>query len=94
MIEVNELDIKRYDQMFGTRSRYFPPDIILIATDLDDWIIRITNKKKRGICLLHRNKFGRRNKYHIQNYKTTLYHCYDSIYHHKNPLLYKTKGIN
>jgi len=87
---IDELEIKRYDKMFGTKSRIFQPDIILITSSFDDdWSIRITNKKNKGICLLHRNKYGKKNKYHTQSWKTQLYHVYDSIYKHKNSCLYK-----
>jgi hypothetical protein len=91
MIEINKLksQTQRYDAMFGTRSRIFPPDIILVSTSLDSWQIIITNKQKKPICLLHQNKFGRINRYHVQAWKTCLYHAYHSIYTHKNPLLYK-----
>lgn len=81
MIEINKLksQTQRYDAMFGTRSRIFPPDIILVSTSLDSWQIIITNKQKKPICLLHKNKFGRTNKYHIQGRKTCLYHAYHSM---------------
>lgn len=91
MIEIDKLEsqIQRYDTMFGTRSRIFPPDIILISTPLDSWQIKITNKQNKPIYLLHKNKFGRTNKYHIQGRKTCLFHAYHSIYTHKNPMLYR-----
>lgn len=93
MIEINELKVQKYDFMFGTKSRAFPPDLILVSMPLDDWIIRITNKKNKKYCLLHNNKFGRTNKYHIQAYKGSLFACYDSIYNHKK-YLHIVKGEN
>ena len=96
MIEIDKLEsqIQRYDAMFGTKSRIFPPDLILISTPLDSWQILITNKQNKPIYLLHKNKFGRLNKYHIQGRKTCLYHAYDTIHKHKNPLIniYKNKS--
>lgn len=88
MIELNELEIARYDRMFGTRSRYFPcTNTIIIETPLDSWQVRITNRQVKPYCLLHKNKFGRTNKYHIQTQKTSLYYIYDTIYKHKNPMI-------
>ena len=96
MIEIDKLNsqIQMYDTMFGTSSRIFPPDIILVSTSLDSWQILIANKQNKPICLLHKNKFGRTNKYHIQGRKTCLYHAYDTIHKHKNPLIniYKNKS--
>ena len=88
---IDELEIQKYDQMFGTRSRYFPPDIILVTSSFDDeWVIRVKNKQTKGVCLLHKNKYGRKNKFHVQgNFKSCLLHAYDSIFNHKNPLKYK-----
>jgi len=88
MIEIDKLEsqIQRYDAMFGTRSRIFPPDLILVSTPLDSWQIKITNKQK-PYCLLHKNKFGRTNRYHIQTWKSNLYYIYDTIHKHKNPLV-------
>ena len=83
-----ELEIARYDAMFGTRSRYFScTNTIIVETPLDSWQIRITNRQSKPYCLLHKNKFGRTNKFHIQAYKVKLFHVYDAIYKHKNPLI-------
>lgn len=89
--EINEEVIQRFDEQFGTKSRAFPPDIILVSMPLDNWLIRITNKKNKKYCLLHGNKFGRKNKYHTQSQKGSLFACYDSIYNHKK-YLHITKG--
>jgi len=79
-----EMQIQRYDFMFGTRSKYFPcSNIIIIEMPLDDWQIRITKRKNKKYCLLHGNRFGRINKFHIQSWKGSLFACYDSIYNHK-----------
>lgn len=95
---ISELEIQKYDQMFGTRSKYFPySNIIMIETPLDSWKIQVTNRKIKPVCLLHKNKFGRKNKYHIQAYKSELYHAYHSIYTHKNwmPIINKcNEGTN
>jgi hypothetical protein len=96
MIKTDELEteIQKYDFMFGTRSKYYPcSSIILINMPLDDWQIRITKRKNKRYCLLHGNKYGRTNKYHIQSYKGSLFACYDSIYNHKK-YLHIIKGEN
>jgi len=93
MIEIIELEIARYDQMFGTKSRYFPcTNIIIVETPLDSWQIRIANKQSKPYCLLHKNKCGKINKYHIQTYKTKLFYAYDTIYKHKNPMINVNKN--
>ena len=84
--KINEEIIQEYDIKFGTKSKVFPPDLILVAMPLDDWQIRITNKKNKKYCLLHGNKFGRTNKFHTQAHKGTLFAYYDSIYNHKKYL--------
>jgi len=91
--EIDELEaeIQKYDSMFGMKSRAFPPDLILVSMPLDSWQIRITNKKYKKYCLLHSNRFGRINKYHIQAWKGSLFACFDSIYNHKK-YLHITKG--
>ena len=82
-----EREIKKYDNIFGTKSRYFPcTNTITVETPLDSWQIKITNKQK-PYCLLHKNKFGRINRYHIQTWKSNLYYIYDTIHKHKNPLI-------
>ena len=79
--------IKCYDNRFGTKSRVFPStDKVLVETPLDEWMLQITNKKNKGICLYHRNRRGRINKFHVQGFKTNLYQVYDSIYRHKGCL--------
>ncbi len=81
---IDELEIKKYDTKFGTKSKVFQySNTIVVETPLDTWMIKVTNRQVRPICLLHKNKFGRINKFHIQNWKTCLYHTYDSIYRHK-----------
>jgi len=83
-----EIEIAKYDKMFGTKSQYFPcTNIIIVESPLDSWQIRITNKQSKPYCLLHKNKFGRINRFHIQAYKAKLFHVYDAIYKHKNPLI-------
>jgi hypothetical protein len=83
--EIDELEIKQYDYKFGTKSKVFY-DTIIVDSGNEEWQIKITNRRNRPICLLHRNKHGRTNKFHIQAYKTLLYHAYDAIYSHKNVL--------
>lgn len=86
MIEINELELKKYDSMFGTQSRVFPPNLIWVETPLEEWQIIITNKRHKHICLLHKNKCGNTNRFHKQSWKNSLFACYDSIYTHKNIL--------
>mgnify|MGYP001013381634 CR=1 FL=1 len=81
---IDELEIKSFDARFGTRSKVFQcTNTIVIETPLDSWIVKVTNRQTRPLCLLHKNKFGRINKYHIQSWKTKMFHVYDSIYKHK-----------
>jgi hypothetical protein len=81
---INELEIKKYDKMFGTRSKVFKcTNTIIIESPLDSWQIKVINRQIKPYCLLHKNKFGKINKYHIQSWKTCLYHAYNAIYTHK-----------
>ena len=51
-----EREIKKYDNIFGTKSRYFPcTNTITVETPLDSWQIKITNKQK-PYCLLHKKR--------------------------------------
>ncbi len=82
---IDELEVKRYDKQFGTRSKIFY-DVIIIDTGIDEWRIEVTNRQTRGVCLLHKNKRGRKNKFHIQGLRSNLFQAYHSIYSHKNVL--------
>jgi len=82
---INELEIKKYDNLFGTKSKVFG-NIIIVDSAIDEWRIEVTNRQIRGVCLLHKNKRGRRNRFHIQGFKSNLYQAYDSIYSHKHVL--------
>lgn len=84
-IIISELDIKRLDNKFKTKSKYFPQtNTIFIETQLDSWKIKLTNKKVKGIHLYHMNKRGQRNRFHYQASKTSVYDAYDSIYNHRS----------
>lgn len=88
---INELEIKKFDEKFGTKSKVFQcSNIIIVETPLDTWMIKITNRRDKPVCLLHKNRYGRTNKFHIQSWKTCLYHAYDSIYRHKGMNLVST----
>lgn len=100
---IDELEIQKYDGMFKVKSKVFSlTDRIVVETPLDDWLIEITDKKYKNICLLHKNKRGRRDKYHIQGYKNSLFDTYHSIYTHRKWLqvlkesknTYSNKGNN
>ena len=81
---IDELEIKRLDNKFGTKSKYFPQtNTIIIETPLENWQIKITSKKTKGIYLYHMNKRGQRDRYHFQSAKTKIYDAYDSIYNHR-----------
>jgi hypothetical protein len=82
---INELEIQRYDNMFGTHSKVFG-NIIIVDSAIDEWCIEVTNRQIKGVCLLHKNKRGRKNRFHIQGFKSNLYQAYDSIYSHKHVL--------
>jgi len=91
---IDELEVEKYDAMFGTRSKIFF-DTIIIDSGIDEWQIRIINKHRKGVCLLHRNKYGRTNKFHTQGFKSNIFQGYDSIYRHKNVLsCVKNKNID
>jgi hypothetical protein len=82
---IDELEVQRYDKMFGTKSKCFPEtNKIVISTFLDEWVIEITGKRNRPVCLYHKNLKGKNNKFHRQGYRRNLYQAYDSIYSHKN----------
>ena len=97
---IDELEIQKLDKMFGMKSRVYQfSNIIEIDTQLDQWrialtdwgerekkVVDLTKKPFKKICLLHKNKYGRTNKYHIQAFRTNLYQVYDTIYSHKNVL--------
>jgi hypothetical protein len=81
---IDELEVRKLDNRFGTKSQIFQcTNTIVITTPLDDWRVRVTNKKYKGVCIYHRNKFGRTDKFHIQGYKNYLSHAYQHIYSHK-----------
>jgi hypothetical protein len=89
---INELEVQKFDNIFGTKSKVFKTtNIIIVNTFLDEWMIKITSRRDKPICLFHKNKRNRTNKYHLQGRRNTLYQAYDSIYSHKNPLRYKNK---
>jgi len=90
---IDELEIKKFDARFGTKSKVFQcTNTIYIETPLDSWMIKVTNKQFKPILLLHKNKFGKTNKFHIQSYKNCIYHAYDSIYRHKGMHLVGTSN--
>jgi len=92
---IDELEVQKYDKKYGTKSKVFSQTgIIYIESPLDSWQIRVINRKDRPICLLHKNKFGRTNKFHIQAFKTCLYHAYDAIYTHKGLMSVINKSNN
>lgn len=97
---INELEVKRLDEKFSMKSRVYQfSNIIEIDTQLDQWRIALIDwgerekklvdlkiKPYKKIVLLHKNKYGRINKFHKQSEKGSLFACYDSIYTHKNVL--------
>jgi len=94
---IDELEVQKYDAMFGTRSKvYQVSNNIIINTALDEWIVTVTDwgerekelvdlkiKPHKKVLLLHKNKRGRKNKYHIQAIKNDLYDAFHSIYTHR-----------
>lgn len=94
---IDEVVIQGLDFKYGLKSNVYQcSNTILIDTQLDQWrvvVIEWSEKEKefidlrirpyRKVRLYHKNKFGRKNKYHLQGEKTNLYQCYDSIYRHK-----------
>lgn len=112
---IDELEVQKYDFMFGTKSQiYQVSNTVIVNTQLDEWRITVTHWSEREkelvdllerpykkVCLLHKNKRGRKNKFHIQGIKNDLYDAFHSIYTHKKwmPILkastntYK-EGIN
>lgn len=87
MIEINELEIQQFDEKYGTKSIPFPAtNTIVVGTGYEDWLIKITNRKTKSVCLMHRNKYGRTNKFHIQTHKSCLLHAYQTIYNHRRLL--------
>lgn len=78
---IDEIEIKRFDKIFGTVSKIFP-NTITIETSLDEWKLEFTDKEYKGILLSHKNKQCRKSKYHFQGYKTNLFEVYSYIYRH------------
>jgi hypothetical protein len=85
--EITIQKIKTYDEMFSTKSKVFPcTNTIIVETPLDSWCLEVSerqNKNKKNVCVFHKNRRGRRDKYHIQAWKNSLYDAYDSIFTHK-----------
>ncbi len=82
---IDELEVRRYDKRFGTKSKVFY-NVIAIDSGIDEWRIEITNRRTKGVRLLHKSRFGRKNKFHIQGFRTNLFQAYHSIYSHKHVL--------
>lgn len=105
---IDELEVKKYDELFGTNSKiYQVSNTIIINTPLDEWRIVVTDwgEKEKGlidltlrpykkVTLYHKNKFGRKNKYHIQSHKGTLVAAFHSIYCHKKWMFMVNKSSN
>jgi hypothetical protein len=92
---IDELEVQRYDKMFGTKSKCFPEtNTIIVYTPLDEWKIQISNKKQKGIYLYHQNKRKDCSKYHLQGNRSTLLQTYHSIYTHKKclPIVLRHSG--
>ncbi len=97
---IDELEVRKYDKTFNMKSRVYQfSNTIEIDTQLDQWritiiewgdkekeLIDLTKRPFKKVCLLHKNKYGRTNKYHKQGTKTNLFQAYHSIYSHKNVL--------
>lgn len=83
---IDELEIKKYDKMFGTRSKIFY-NTIIIDSGNDEWLIEVMNKRTKKVRLLHKNRISSTNKFHQQGLRSNLYQAYDSIYRHKNILI-------
>jgi len=104
------MEIQKLDRMFNMKSRVYQfSNTIEIDTQLDQWRIVVTNwterekkiinlskKPYKRVCLLHKNKKGRKNKYHLQAWKGSIYAAYDSIYNHKRwmPIIFKRQTSN
>lgn len=91
---INELEIQRYDSVYGTSSRVFSlTNKIVVSNALDDWIIELKEGRRGNnkILLYHKNKYGKTNKYHFQTEKSCLLHAYQTINRHRNCMLITDK---
>lgn len=77
--------IKKLDAIFKTKSRIFP-NIIYVDSGSDEWQLKFTGRTVQPICLLHKNKNCKKNKYHFQRYKSNILYAYQDIYRHRKQI--------
>jgi len=80
--EIDEQRIRKLDAIFKTKSRVFP-NVIYIDSGSDEWQLQFTDRLVQPICLLHKNKNCRKNKYHFQRWKSNILFAYQDIYRHR-----------
>lgn len=84
---INKLNLQRLCKKYNIKYKLFEETkIILLDSGLDEWQIKVKDKKHKPYCLLHKNKLRQTDKYHIQRHLSNLYQAIDSIANHKKVL--------
>ncbi len=89
---IDELEVRRLDLRFGTKSRVFQDDLIIVETPTAEWQIKITDREFDNICILHKNSKDKGCKYHHQRWESDLYNAYRKIRsHHRSGCVRRNK---
>lgn len=84
---MNEHQLKYLCNKYNIKYQIFEgTGTILLDSGCDEWQIKYIPHKHKPYCLMHKNKFKQKNKYHIQRHLRTLYQSIDSIANHKGLL--------
>ena len=84
-----EKELKELCNKYNIRYQHFPTTkIILLDSGLDEWQVKYDlRKQKKGFCLLHRNKFRNKSKYHTQRELHNIFQVIDCVGRHKNLII-------
>ena len=85
---INEQQLKLLCDKYKIKYQLFhSTNIVLLDTGLDLWQIKFIENKSKPFCLLHKNRFGHLNKFHIHGWRRNLFQTIDSICTHKKVLV-------
>jgi hypothetical protein len=85
---IDEVELKKICDKYKIKHKYFPQtNIVLLDSDLDEWQVRYNKHKDKPFCLLHKNKYRQKSKFHIQRRLRTLQQTIHCVASHKNVLI-------
>lgn len=91
---INEIELKEICDKYKIKHKHFPQTkVILLNSGIDEWQVKYNEHKDMPFCLLHKNRYERKNKFHIQRRLRTLQQTIHCAASHKN-VLTKIYGID